>query len=478
MRQDVRVPNESDGFLFTSSAVRGRGISPGDAAWTAAAAAGDILPLVVESEDPAIVRVVVNEPLTADEQREWVGVLRGGLRVAGGRLVMCGGGGYVIERADWTLEFVSIVEVPAGLYRATLYCYASAPNGRWCVEQSGADEPLGAWFRQTWPGQEMPRWLHNLCVNNPEEDPTNRAKWKRAKLRGGAPLVDFLLHLEPVSAVPANVVTDEGFLEAGECRQPEQLPQGIAAIGIIDDEDLAESAAVETPVLAVRTKTTARALLPVEGGPVPVPIAKLSRLGRIAWMCHPYTHPVVRVTFPEKAPKLEDIEDAMAKRKGAELVVTFDDTGQPAGALEPLIALGSRLALVAEGATIELEFQRLRATGPLGAHCYRGAVRNGVWQVDAAAPRVSAAALTEALALAEAVEGGRKLMARDEAEAERIETRVRDVLADYFGSNSLQRTGAELALKRRDPALFGHVAARVFWNRYADVWPLQDEDQA
>ena len=79
--------------------------------------------------------------------------------------------------------------------------------------------------------------------------------------------------------------------------------------------------------------------------------------------------------------------------------------------------------------------------------------------------------------LGEALEGGRKLVARDEAEAEQIEARVRRVLADYFGSNTLQRTGAELALKRRDPALFGHLVARVFWMRYPDVWPLQDDDQ-
>lgn len=105
MRHDVRVPNESDGFVFTSAAFRGRGISPGDAAWADAANAADLLPLVVESEDPAVVRVVTHEPLSVDEQREWVGVLRGGLRVPDGRLALCGGIVYLIERADWALEF-------------------------------------------------------------------------------------------------------------------------------------------------------------------------------------------------------------------------------------------------------------------------------------------------------------------------------------------------------------------------------------
>ena len=478
MRHDVRVPNESDGFVFTSAAFRGRGISPGDAAWTSAAAAGDILPLVVQSEDAAVVRVVVNEPLTADEQREWVGVLRGGLRVPDSQLALCGGIAYVIEPAEWALEFVRTVEIPAGSYRATLYSYASAPNGRGCVEQSGTDEPLGTWFRRTRPGQEMPTWLHNLCVNDPNLDPKNRVKWKRAKLRGGAPAIDFLLHLEPAPTTPANAVTNDGFLEAGECRQPDPCPLGIAAVGIVDEDEPAEAEPAPTPAPTVSAQAAVGQLQPVDGGPVSVPVAKLARVARIGWMCQPYTHPTVRVTFPGKAPRLEDIEDATLKRKGAELVVTFDDTGQPSSALEPLIALGNQLTAVANGVIIELESRRLRADGPLGAHRYRGTVHDGTWQIETAAPRVNATTLTEALALGEALEGGRKLVARDEAEADRIETRVRRVLADYFGSNTLQRTGAELALKRRDPTLFAHVVARVFWMRYTDVWPLQDEDQA
>jgi len=40
MRCDIHVPNESDGFVFTSAAMRGRGISPGDRGWTKAVAGG------------------------------------------------------------------------------------------------------------------------------------------------------------------------------------------------------------------------------------------------------------------------------------------------------------------------------------------------------------------------------------------------------------------------------------------------------
>jgi hypothetical protein len=121
---------------------------------------------------------------------------------------------------------------------------------------------------------------------------------------------------------------------------------------------------------------------------------------------------------------------------------------------------------------------RSLAGASIAGRRYRGTVRDGIWQIDASFPRIDAACLAEALALTEALESGRRLMARDEHEAERIETRVGSVLADYLGANSLQRTGAELALRRRDPALFARVVARVFWSRYARIWPLQDEDES
>src|SRR4030095_1135294 len=92
MRRDIRVPNESDGFVFTSSGLRARGGSPRDRGWAAATAGCYLLALSGESEDPANVRVVVAEPLDAAEQSEWVGVVRSALRIPDGRLPACGGG--------------------------------------------------------------------------------------------------------------------------------------------------------------------------------------------------------------------------------------------------------------------------------------------------------------------------------------------------------------------------------------------------
>jgi len=481
MRRDVHVPNESDGFVFTSSVLRARGIAPGDPGWAAAVAACDLLALGVESEDPANVRVVLGEPLAPSEQDEWVGVVRSALRVPDGRLALCGGIAYVFETAAWAEECAAVLQVPPGDYRATLYCYACAPNGRLCIERSGSNEPLGAWFRRTRPGQAMPTWLHNLCVNDPSLDPGYAAKWKRAGEKSGGPVVDFLLHLEaadgPMSALSAARVTAEGFLEAGECRKPDRFPLGIPAIGLAGTQ--AEDSEAPPPTKKVATSAASAdsgELIAIAGGPVSVPVSKLARIGQIAWMCHPYTHPGLRVTFAAEPPRLEDVEDAMFAAAGRELQISFVNNSQPADALAPLTAVAEQLAAIPDGAVLEFHSAQPRSKSALGAHHYRGTVRGGIWQIEASLPQVDAACLSEALALAEALESGRRLSARDEDEADRIEKYVSKVLADYFGANALQRTGAELALRRRDPTLFAHVVARVFWSRYASTWPLQNDD--
>ena len=476
MRRDIHVPNESDGFVFTSAGMGGKGISPGDRGWAEAVRDCALLPLSIESEDAANVRIVVDEPLDAAELGEWVGVVRSGLRVPDGKLALCGGSVYLLETQPWVEEFVRFVEIPAGEYRATLYCYASAPNGRLCVERSGSEEPLGAWFRRTRPAHAMPPWLHNLCINDPSLDPKHRKEWKRATLKAGGSVVDFLLHLEPVrDALSSAPLNEEGVMEAAECRKPEPFPLGIATARLEGGE---ERDAPSEPPPAPVVPSIAGDLATIAGGPVAVPIAKLSRVAQVAWMCHPYTHPALRITFPGKPVRLrlDEIEDADITVSGREAQVTFLNHSQPADAAVPLAEVAKLLEALPDGSIVELQASRLKAKGTLGAHRYRGAVQGGMWQVEASSPRVDAAVLSEALSLAEALESGRRLTARDEHEAVRIEGRVKRVLADYFGGNALQRTGAELALKRRDPALFGHVVARVFWMRYPAVWPLQDED--
>ncbi len=485
-RRDVHVPNESDAFVFASASQRGRGLMPGEAAWNAAVTSCAVLPVLVESEDPANVRLVIGGALDAAEQAEWVGRVAGGLRIPDGRLALCGGAAFVLDQGDWTAAYARIIEVPPGNYRATLYCYVSAPNGRLCLEQTGDKEPLGTWFRRTRPGQTMPAWLDNRCVNDPELDPAEQKRWKRTSEKPGGRVVDFLLHLELGADLTPPAIGEHGFAEAIDCRKPEIFPLGLAAEALEGlegetEEDEGDAKGEPAPVVTdVPSRAEPFAREPILGGPVEVPLMKIVRVARLAWMCHPYTQPTLRVSFPQAAINLIDLEDVIVKRQGHELQIGFVNNGQAAGALDAMVALGKQLGGLPDDCVIELDTARSgKATGvrPVGLLRFRGSVAVATWRIDAAFPAIDADQLREALALAEAVETGRRLVARDETEAQRIEARVLKHAPEFFHANSLLRTGAELAVKRRDPAAIWQVAVRAFWLRYAGTFPLQDFDE-
>lgn len=63
MRIDFRVDNESDALVFASASRCGAGHGPGDPGWQAAFAARRLFAVRLESEDPAWLRVIVDELL-------------------------------------------------------------------------------------------------------------------------------------------------------------------------------------------------------------------------------------------------------------------------------------------------------------------------------------------------------------------------------------------------------------------------------
>jgi len=345
----------------------------------------------------------------------------------------------------------------------------------------------------------MPVWLHNRCVNDPDLDPAERKRWKRVPEKRGGHVVDFLLHLEPNASPTPPPIGDHGFAEAADCRRPEIFPLGLAVKdleGLDDEEDEDEEddepedeeaktdhgeglKNLTSQVASAQSRSARFALEPVSGGPVEVPLVKIARVARLAWMCHPYTQPSVRISFPQSPIDLDDVEDAVIRRQGRELQITFANTGQAAGAQDAMLALAKQLDGLPDGCEVELETARSGnplGPRPVGLLRFRGGVAAGTWRIDATFPPVDAEVLREALALTQTLEAPRLLEARDEAEAQRIEERVAQHAADFFHANTLQRAGAELALRRRDPVALWQVAVRAFWLRYAGTFPLQDFD--
>jgi hypothetical protein len=234
-RVDLDGDNEATGFMIASKGLCGGDYSEVDSdddAWLAAVREGVFLPFALVQDDGFVIRVVLDEPLTPQEQDEWVGRSRHRLRVPDGRLAVIGGGAEYLWGEDVD-EFTRFLDVPPGDYLAEVYTYLQGVNGPYCLSSADPDEPLGAYFRRTRPGVPFPLWLHNLCADDPELDPGHESDWLRAASDYEADqptYVSFLLRLSPLREPPETPPLEDGwFPEDLGARKPAAFPLGLPA---------------------------------------------------------------------------------------------------------------------------------------------------------------------------------------------------------------------------------------------------------
>lgn len=211
-----------------------------DAEWFAAIRDGVFLPFELVQDASFIIRVVVDEPLSRQESDEWVGITRHKLRVPDGRLVVIGGGPEYLWGEDMA-EFSRFLDVPPGDYLAEVHTYLQSVNGKYCLDDAGPLEPLGAYFRRTRPDEPFPLWLRNECAVDPESDPGHEEDWRvvDADYDTEQPsYVSFLLRLSPLTEEPPPTPTEDGWFRIGEgARRPAACPLGIVAEYLVPDED-------------------------------------------------------------------------------------------------------------------------------------------------------------------------------------------------------------------------------------------------
>jgi hypothetical protein len=257
MRTEVSVYNEATGFVITSQGRYGEfdDLSSTSNDWQQALADGLILPVQLVQDDGFAVRVVVDEPLTEDEEVNWVDRWAARLVIPDGMLTITGGSEYLIgEEMD---EYTEHIPVPPGEYRAEFYTYLPGVNG-WYVSAAvpedadafgGGLEPLGTYCRRTRPGEPFPWWLQAECWEDPETDPGHEDEWEDDSDWDdeGPGYTDFLLRLTPIARLspderplPALPPLEEGrgwIPIAVNPRKPALCPVGLLSL----DQDGAEA---------------------------------------------------------------------------------------------------------------------------------------------------------------------------------------------------------------------------------------------
>ncbi len=237
--------------------------------------AGLVVSLGLAHPGPLVVRVVEGA-LTEQEQAEWVGHFAAWLQLPDGRLGVESGFPPYPD-----LHTLRSVEVSPGRHRLDVYTYMGGSlNGEVCFRQVGEGAPLGAWFRQTRPGEEFPDWLALRCMDYPEMDPGFEEDWAalaesrdyaRALSRLEArPPVAFVVQLTPLRNRPTSPVLDEQgrVVASAGARRTDFCPRGLDALVSLRAE-------TEDTDLPMPTE------LPEAIGSVGEPVPRRSLLGRL-----------------------------------------------------------------------------------------------------------------------------------------------------------------------------------------------------
>jgi hypothetical protein len=447
LRQDLGIYNEATGFVVTSRKMAGKTLEEGSPEWKKAVTRGDMLPLALVQDDPFVIRVVAGEPLTAQEEEEWLARVDWHLNIPDGNLCVTGGSVFTNDDYDkddpFPEQYVGQVAVPKGRYRASLYTFLHGVNGGNVLDYlaGGYDkgENFDAWFARTRPGEIYP------AADTVE-------------------FVDFLLHLEPIAAAPKSglsVLPEDGWFNGAEnARKPERCPLGIAGHEIV--RRLGE----EAPGKWTFVRNVFEPLPPldrkmVKGDAVSLPLNSLARAARIAWFASRFTVVELRLTPPDGASILLDgawPEGIVGVQEGGVVRLLFDADLDMNTSLKRLPELADRLAAMPEGTVLDLcthalEFMPGTPEGT-GLLSLRGLIRNGAWRIAQAYPEVDAATLGAALSLAAEIEQGATISMRDEAEGNAIRARAKRSFGKHW---------------KDSPELLGIAA---FAERFSHVWPV------
>jgi hypothetical protein len=458
-RWDVYVYNEATGFIVTSRALGGRGFGPSDKRWARAFAAREILPLELAQDDPFIVRVVLGGALSDEESAEAVGRIDTALEL-GDELVVAGGVEYVTEGEAWAEEFVRIVPVPAGSYRAQILTYLPGLNGDACLRAAGGDpDALGAWWKKSRGRKPPPAWI-------------------RGEEEAGAPVehVQFLVHLTPLDGTPPVLPPlDGGFVSCtAGARKPEVCPAGLIARDVTGRLAALPPRAVEVVDLA---PIVGRFELTPLDRPLELPLENLERLYLLAWLASNDAHPELRVRLPAGVAfdvAWPTLDHAAIVRDAGGLRIGMEASGERWAGVRLLQVFGPALASLPDGSVVELASARLdRAEhDPRAAlQRYRGTVRRGTLTIADSYPAVPARVLEAGLELARALERGNTLPLGD-ADGLAVLELIRRNDGLMFRQSIVEVRGRELVLTSFDEDLLSFAAVYLFRLRFGATWPV------
>ncbi|MFO0881621.1 MAG: hypothetical protein U0840_30355 [Gemmataceae bacterium] len=488
IRRDVWLFTEGVGFVLTSAALGDSEpfLLREDGEWEEAYRKGRFLPIALEEARPIIVRVVVGDALTHEEEANWVDRWESRLVLPTCGMILSGDHHYLF--GDRASEFTfHLPEVPAGQYRAEVFTYLPIENAVMALKKA-CPEPLGVSYRRACPGEEFPSWLRALCAKRPRLDPGHEDLWRKKKFPPDQmETVDFLVRLTPLTGKAIQGRLKRGFFTPVPAfpRLPEPWPVPIPVATLVGKPDAPPPPRIRlNHRLQVANLVEQLAPQLIEGGPLDLPVLRFPELHLLATGCHPGAFPELRLQLPncvEFHPAWPTAEQGVrAEFHDGAWVVAFEASNY--AGLRALPSVARILAQAPDGSELEVYTahpESVRDPGHPGCHRYRGRVQGGIWRIDRAYPLVSAPTLRSALALTgECLRGeGFLLQSQEEAAAMHRFAQRHTLLADHVKSGLIRLQGLHLALGEPDPLVAEILFQKIFQGQFRGCWEISSFDE-
>jgi hypothetical protein len=508
MRRDVFIENDSGGFSVVA-------VDAVDA--IIADARGDDLRwvrdhkamlILLYGDDSMPVRMVVDEPLTADEEAQWLARYTWQIDSADGRMLVMGG--FDPDVLSWWKKDhdgegdgrgIGEVKAAPGKWRVDVYAHVGSMNGRAILTEE-AEEKTGAAYRRSHGDRPFPLWLAKMLEYSGDDDPGYEDLWtdvESSMNRGALPIdveggdaIGFLVHFtratEPAGDPPAGAWIDR----SEHSRVPAVFPLGLRSE--VPDLELRRFhdrlLHIELPepprplaedFVEIIATWPGETLKSIEGGPV---TAGVDELYLLHWMAGLMTDTTPRFELwiePKGAWTPPGPTPDFGVRSSASLTAIGPVTNTGGWhTWWTSRAVARALGAIPDGSTITLaslpdQAERTDPDSTAGIALYEGSVGGGRLQVKEASPKVTAETLEDALAFVRELVSNNRIELRSEEEREAFEKAVEMWI---FGESTVTWDGNVATLGEPDERTQLLLAPSVFRIRFGTTWPFdQDDDQ-
>jgi hypothetical protein len=502
MRRDVYIENDSGGLSVLAADAVDDIIEDSRADDFRFVAAYKALLLELYGDDSMLVRIVVDEPLDAEEEAQWLARASWRIDTSDGRLLVMGG--FDPDVLTWWKEQqneqgdgrgVAAFSAEPGSWRVDVYAHVGSMNGRHILDE--ARERPGAAFRRTYPGRAFPLWLAHMLDHAGEDDPGFETLWKdvRASMADGKLAVDteggdaigMLVHATRSTESPGEPPEGIWFPLDNERREPATFPLGLPSA--VPDRGLAmyrdrllgrRAPEPERPiadrVVEVIERWAGDPLKAVEGGPVSLPLSELFLLHWMAALSAEATPRFELWVEPKGAwtpPASTADYAAVAKNRTVTAIGPVHNTGGW-HTWWTSRSVARLLESVPDGSTIDFAMAPILDEGAddaqaaIGRALYSGTVTGGMLQISDASPRVDHDTLEQAIAFTRDVASESRITVRA-PEREAFEAAA----ARYsIVSGPLLRDGETVRLADPEERMLIMLATPVFRARFGAHWPV------